>query len=466
MPNTRAMPGVPVGRAALRIAIALAAGAGAIPAPAQAQTQGPSVTEGLSLGGSVRVRVETIAGQARAGFNPGDTVYESRTQLRLAWRRAHLRVVAELHDSREWGANPGTPLSTSEVNTLEPVQAYVQADLGDLLGQGTASSVQAGRFTLELGSRRLIANDDFRNTTTGFTGLRGDLLTAGGVRATALWALPLARLPDDGARLRRNAAELDREGFDVVLWGGFLALQRKGSPLLREVSFLALREHDAPGRPTRDRALDSLGLRVLREPVPGRLDWGAEAIMQWGTISATAQSGAARLPVRASFVRLHAGYSFAAPWRPHLLVEFDRASGDGPGGRYGRFDPLYGMRRADLAPAGLFSTVGRTNVVSPGVRLELTPSPRLDGFIGYRALWLADPRDAFSTTGVRDLSGGAGRFAGHQIDSRLRWWVLPRRLRLEANAVLLAKGRFLRTAPGAPAGATTRYGSLSLAASF
>lgn len=444
----------------VRTAAMLLAACGATPVSAQ------TVPEGLSFSGNLRFRVEAIDGQARAGFNASDALAETRAQLRATWQHQALRVVAELHDSREWGANPGTPLSTNEVNTLEPLQAFVQADLGTLLGNGTHASLQAGRFALELGSRRLVANDDYRNTTTGFTGLRGDVSTAGGVKATAVYVLPLARLPDDGASLRRNAARLDRESFDVVLWGGFLARQRKGSPDLAEISFLHFRERDAPGRPTRDRSLGTLGLRFAREPRPGHFDGGAEVIVQWGRVSETALAGARQLDVAASFQRLHVAYTWARPWQPRLSFDFDRASGDGPGRRFARFDTLFGMRRADLGPAGLYNTVARTNVVSPGVRVEVTPSKRVDAFIGYRGLWLADRHDAFSSSGVRDASGASGSFAGHQFDSRVRWWLVPGRLRFEADALILAKGRFLRRAPNAGPGATTRYGSLNLTVTF
>ena len=450
-------------RQIVRVGAALASFA-CLPISAIAQT--PPVPNGLSVSGSIRLRAESIDGQARAGVNTSDSLVETRSQLRAVWRRDWLRIVAELHDSRAWNANPGTPLSTNEVNTVEPVQAYAQADLGPLLGRGTTTTLQGGRFGLALGSRRLVAMDEYRNAMASFTGLRADFTTSGGVTATAIYVLPLLRLPDDGPSLRDNSAALDKESFDTVLWGGFLARQRKGSPLLGEVSFLHLGERDAPGRPGRDRSLNSLGLRALREPRPKAFDWGVEGIYQWGGISASALATAARLNVSATFARLHAGYSFAGPWQPRILLELDRASGDGTGRTYGRFDFLYGMRRVDLAPAGLYTAIGRTNVFSPGARIEVTPSKRVDAFVGYRALWLADRHDAFSTTGVRDASGNSGNFAGHQFDSRLRWWLLPQRLRFEVDAVLLAKGNFLRRAPNANVGKTTRYGSLNLTATF
>jgi hypothetical protein len=433
----------------------------AAPVPALAD----DVPEGLSASGSIRLRYEAIGGQARAGFNDHDELTNLRTQLKLTWKHERVRLVAEVYDSRAWGADPGTPLSTNEVNAFEPVQAYVQADLGGVLGTGTKTSVQAGRFTLELGSRRLVAADDYRNTVSGFTGVRADTATASGIKATAIYVLPQLRLPDDGPSLRDNDVKLDREGFASVLWGGFLARQAKGSPVLAEVSYLHFGERDRTGRPTRDRSLNSVGARVLSDPRPGRFDAGAEAIYQWGEISASAAANATRVPVSASFMRLHAGYSFAGKWKPRVLAELDRASGDGRGRTYGRFDPLFGMRRADLGPAGLYNAVGRSNVLSPGVRVEVTPSKRVDAFVGYRALWLADRHDAFSTTGVSDASGRSGRFAGHQLDTRLRYWLVPVHLRAEIDATYLARGTFLHRAPGG-SDHDVRYASFNLTGYF
>jgi hypothetical protein len=114
-------------------------------------------------------------------------------------------------------------VTTSEVNTLEPVQAFVGYDLGPVLGPGTKVSVQGGRFTLALGSRRLIAADEYRNTVNSNTGVRVDIAGRRGLQATLIYALPAMRLPDDAASLRSGKVELDRESFDAVLWGGIVS---------------------------------------------------------------------------------------------------------------------------------------------------------------------------------------------------------------------------------------------------
>lgn len=421
--------------------------------------------DGFSLSGNIRLRYEGIGGQARTGYNSTDQWANERTQIHMEWRNDRVEVVGEVWDSRNWGANSTSPISTGDVNTLEPVQAYVRVKLGPVLGQGTTTTVQAGRMLLNLGSRRLVAADDYRNTTNSYTGLRADVTTAGGYSATGFYVLPQTRLPDGLPSLLENGSALDKESFSTVLWGGFLAHQPRKSRYLSEIAFVHFGERDAPGRSTRDRSLNNASLRLAAEPRLARWDGGAEAIYQWGHTSTSLAATAPGAPVSATFFRAYVGYAFAAPWYPHIVAEVDRASGDGPSGTYGRFDTLFGMRRSDLGPAALYSALLRSNIMSPGVRLEIAPSKRLDAFVGYRALWLADSHDAFSGTGVRDATGRSGSFAGHQIDARARRWLIPNHLRAEINATYLARGAFLIHAPNAT-GSDTKYGSLAITAFF
>lgn len=421
--------------------------------------------QGLTLSGNARLRYEALAGQARAGLDDRIDIVSLRTVLAADWRRGPVHVGAELWDSRIWDGNPGEGIGTGEVNTLEPVQAYVAADLGSVLGEGSKASVQLGRFMLNLGARRLVAADDYRNTTNGYTGARIDLATAHGGAATLIYVLPQQRRPDDEASVLARRVALDREGFDLQLWGGYGA-QRLSKASFAEIGYFRLRERDRPGRPTRDRDLHSLSLRLMRDPAPGRLDYEVEGIWQMGRISASNLATARTLAVAAWFVHADTGYSFPGPLRMRLSAEFDYASGDRPGGAYNRFDTLFGMRRGDFTPAGIFAQTHRANILTPGVRLEMAPGKRLDLFANWHPMWLASRTDAFSTTGVRDATGRSGRFAGHLLDGRLRWWTIPHKLRAEVNASLIGKGRFLRDAPNAPRTGDTRYISLAMTASF
>jgi hypothetical protein len=422
--------------------------------------------DGLTLSGNTRIRYETIDGQPRTGSNESDDLLNIRTILTGEYRTGQLKLGAELYDSRVYGGDAGTPITTNEVNTLELVQAYIGFDVADAFGPGTKPGLQAGRFTLNLGSRRLVAADDYRNTTNGYTGMRADLGLPDDLSATLIYTLPQVRLPDNRADIVDNRVQFDRENFDLVLWGGLATKKLAGKRGAIELGYYHLGERDSPKLATRDRSLDTIGLRLYRDPAPGRADFESETVYQFGSVSASLAPTAPKLDVSAWFTHLEAGYTFAHPWSPHLSLEFDYASGDGRGVKFGRFDTLFGMRRSDLAPAGLYNAVGRTNLLAPGLRLEVAPTKRLDGFAAYRPLWLASRLDSFSTTGVRDTTGNSGRFAGHQLEARLRYWLIPKCLRLEWSGLYLAKGRFLQGAPNAPAGGDTFYNSFNATIAF
>ncbi|RYF95571.1 MAG: hypothetical protein EON95_01015 [Caulobacteraceae bacterium] len=454
------------------VLLSTAATAAAAPALAQGKPSPWSVgkaldaPEGLTVSGSVRLRYEVIDGQPRPGFNDRDDLINLRTTLFGEYRKGPIRLGAELYDSRVWEDDAGAPVGTNEVNTLELVQAYVAADFDSPFAARGKASVQAGRFTLNLGSRRLVAADDYRNTTNGYTGLRVDAALPAGAKATGIWVMPQVRLPDDAPSLRDSQVEWDRESDDLVLWGGLVSRPRTVGDAMLEASYFHLEERDAAGRPTRDRALDTFGLRVIRDPAPGKLDYEIEVIGQTGQISASTSQTAATLDVEAGFLHADVGYSFNTAWKPRLSFEVDYASGDDGDVRYGRFDTLFGMRRADLAPAGLYNAVGRANIATPGVRLEITPDPRLDALVAYRGLWLASASDSFSTTGVRDATGDSGRYAGQQVEGRVRYWLVPDALRGEVSAVLLDKAGVLDDATNAPRNGDAAYISLNLTALF
>lgn len=440
--------------------------------PALAHAEAPTLRAAIGnpddfkLSGSYRVRLELLEGQPRAGFRAEDKQLALRGTFLAEYRKGPFRVVGELYDSRAYLTRPGSTVSSNEVNTFELVQAYLAADLKDVLGTGSSTQVQFGRMMLNLGSRRLVAADDYRNTTNSYTGLRADLKTRDGTTTTLIYTLPQVRLPDDLPSVRANATQWDRESFDLRLWGGLVARPRTLLGATAELGYLRVQERDGPGQATRDRDLHTVSTRMIREPKAGRWDFEVEGIYQFGGISESTAANAARLPVSAWFVHADAGYTFAGKGKVRLSVEYDRASGDGPGRTFGRFDTLFGMRRADLAPSGIYNSIGRANISTPGVRIEAAPGKRLDMFAVYRAMWLADPTDAFSTTGVRDPSGRSGSFAGHQIEGRIRYWLVPGFLRGEINAIWLGKGRFLRTAPNAPQTGDARYLSTVLMATF
>ncbi|MBX4159341.1 alginate export family protein, partial [Lactiplantibacillus plantarum] len=98
--------------------------------------------------------------------------------------------------------------------------------------------------------------------------------------------------------------------------------------------------------------------------------------------------------------------------------------------------------------------------------VQVKPSDRLDGFVSARGLWLQQARDSFARTGVRDSAGGSGRFAGYQLETKVRYWLVPRSLRLEISGAVLFDEGFLRDAPNATGLGDTVYGAIDITKTF
>lgn len=432
----------------------LLSGAIAAAAPA-AQTDDP-----WRVSGSVRARAEAISGQFRPAAEPNDTAVTTRLTLAAERDFGRLTLGGEAFDSRAFGQGPRSSVGTGEVNALELVQAYVALRL-DREGEQT---VQFGRFAMDLGSKRLVSRQNFRNTTNAYTGARFQTPLAAG-DLTAFWVMPQVRLPDDRAGIEDNRIAWDREDPDLQFAGVFWSRDLGGRRSL-ELYVYGLMERDDTAVQTRNRRLATPGFRWRQAAAVGEWDVEVEAAAQGGQVRrSTAPGDLQDVAVAAGFVHLEAGRTLRHGWSPRLAAQFDYVTGDGGQGDYGRFDTLYGARRFEFGPAGLYGPVSRANVVSPGVRLEAQPTRRLDGVVALRGLWLEDARDSLGATGIIDPSGASGRFGGAQIEARVRYRVRPDVI-LEGGGARLFKGRALTDAPNAPSQEDTAYGYVDVTYAF
>ena len=419
------------------------------------------------ISGTFRVREEAVADQFRPAPVPGSDHFLSlRTTLFAEYSQGPLHFGAELFDSRGYGERPSSSVGTTEVNALELGQAYVAVDLGDGGGPARPGTLTVGRFTMDDGSRRLVARNQFRNTINAFTGARLDW--RGPRDAVRLfWTMPQIRQPDSTDGVRDNVIRWDRESPNLQFFGGSYTRQGVLGGSL-EIYGYGLLERDSARLATRNRRLFTPGVRLYRAPKSGALDYELEGIYQAGhERGSTRPTDLADLRVAAHFVHAEAGRTFRAPWTPRVALQYDQASGDhGEPGEFTRFDTLFGARRGEYGPTSLWGAVQRANLRSPALRLEVTPNRRWDGFVAVRGLWLDSATDSFAATGVRDPKGRSGRFAGEQLEGRARYWLVPRFARLEAGAAWLDKGRFLKDAPNAPQDGDSRYGYVELDLTF
>jgi hypothetical protein len=186
----------------------------------------------------------------------------------------------------------------------------------------------------------------------------------------------------------------------------------------------------------------------LRPPVAKRWDFEVETAVQVGeSRRSTAAAVTADLDHEAWFAHGHAGYKLDGRGTPRLVLRYDYASGDEDptDGENNRFDTLYGARRFEFGPTGIFGLLARSNISSPGLRLELSPGSGRSLMAAYRPAWLASRRDALTTNGAQDPSGRSGSFVGHLVETSFQVNVLPGNLAVELGGAHLSAGDFLRS---------------------
>jgi hypothetical protein len=149
-------------------------------------------------------------------------------------------------------------------------------------------------------------------------------------------------------------------------------------------------------------------------------------------------------------------HAWATAWRPRAGAFSDHARGDRDPGDAGRgtFDTLFGARRFEFGPSGVYGLTMRSNLRSPGVAVSIRPTAAAEFSVQYRGLWLDQARDRWRSSNLRDESGAAGRFAGRQSDIRLRYrWT--QHLEFDGALLFFEEGRFTRTLHPSPSGHTT-----------
>lgn len=405
----------------------------------------------LRVGLEHRTRVEHLASDFRANPTDDASALVLSTLVTAEVTVGSMIAGLELQDARAHTSST-TPLNTTIVDPLDVLQLYLGVHRTSVLRDDDVLDARLGRISIDLSTRRLVARNRFRNTINAFTGLDARWTSPGKHVARGFVAVPVTRLPSDPEALASNELALDEENRDTLLWSAFYGSPAFATGTQLELYVVGLHERDG-ALPSRNRQLVTGAVRWFRAPAPGAIDFELEAMPQLGASRATtAPDDVTDLDHRALATHAEIGISPAIAWRPRIALQHDYASGDGDpdDGTMGRFDPLFGARRFDFGPTGIYGPFARANLQSPGLRVAVVPDATLDAFVSYRLCWLAEPRDAWTTAGLRDTTGSSGRFLGEHVEVQLRWSPLPKNLTLEGGAAYLRPGRFARSAPSAP----------------
>jgi hypothetical protein len=210
----------------------------------------------ISLSAQHRTRYEFLDEEFRRGRSGDREILVLRTLVNTRLELTEgLSLGAELQDSRA-EVHGDTLLNTTIVNSVELLRAYVELKRKDV--RGGALSAQAGRITMDLGSRRFVARNRYRNTINSFTGLDLAWTHESGTELRAFWTLPMRRRPVRFNQLRDNQIQDDEADFDLQFWGLFGSSDLPGVGR-GELFLLGLHEKDEPGRRTRERGHNKPG---------------------------------------------------------------------------------------------------------------------------------------------------------------------------------------------------------------
>ncbi len=422
----------------------------------------------LSLEGHQRTRYESFDEQFRAGRSGSGQGIFTRTALLATARADWFEANLEILDSRQFDIPSDLPLNTGIVNTLDILQASVGANFENLWQDEDQLALTFGRHTMNVGSRRLIARNRFRNTINSFTGFNATWKNASGDGLRAFYVLPVQRLPGDLQSLQDNDQDSDEERSQVQFFGVHAGVNDLIGSVDAELYAFGLDEDDGRDLATRNRDLWTVGTRFVKPPQAGEFDFEFEAVYQTGESRASSGgTDTTDLDHRAEFVHFSAGYKWATPMGPRLEFLLDYASGDdNPNdGEVNRFDTLFGARRFEYGPTGIFGAFARSNILTPGLRLSLRPTESTQVMIADRFHYLASDRDAWTTSGLVDPTGGTDNYIGNLAEIRVRWDPTPN-LRVETGVAHLFAGTFIDDAPNATTQDDATYAYIGTTLSF
>lgn len=406
----------------------------------------------LSMSVEQRTRYESQDGQFKANGKGGDQQIPLQTDFWLQANLGAFRVGAEFLDARALGADSGSGVNNTHADEADFIQGYAAWADQNLFYSGLGAEVVAGRQTLNLGSRRLVARNAMRNTINSFTGVKIRLLDYNHWQFNGFVTMPVNRYPTASADILDETHEFDEEDTHTWFSGGFLEVYDLAWGINSELYLYHLDEGDSQRNQTRNRHYFTPGMRFYMKPAKGAFDFSTETIGQFGTVrSNTNTSNGTDLDHSAWYQHLDVGYTIDMPWSPHLAAEYDYASGDhDPNDKKDqRFDTLYGARRFEFGPTGIYGAFARSNINTPGLRVTAAPRNDVQLGLAHRFYWLAEDKDSWTTANLRDTSGKTDSFIGQQLEMTARW-DFNSSLNFETGWAHLFKGAFAKETKNAP----------------
>lgn len=389
----------------------------------------------LDIGLDYRIRYEKRDNDFRRGRDTIDDPILLRTRGYVAIKNIldPLRFTLEVEDATRNHSQFTREFDTRDINRAEPIQAYAElffkeTPLGkDDLGNDRPISVRAGRQAFEYTDRRLLARNEWRNTTNNFQGIRAII----GQQKND-WQLDLLALKP----IQRFTNQLDEVSHAQDFYGVIGDWRRWSEVVTLQPYYYLLQqdggavEYDSNGNAAVanskiDREIHTAGLRAYG--VVGKTGWDYDAsyVKQWGKQDRLSNTGVfiAELDHDAYAYNAEIGYSFNHPWKPRLSGFYGVASGDKnpTDGKNQRFERLFGFAR----PWSNNDYFQMENIIAPKIKLEFEPKiawlPGVRVDTGYSWYRLDSSSDRWNGAGLRDNTGRSGKDVGEEVDVRVRF---------------------------------------------
>ena len=127
----------------------------------------------LHLSFEQRTRYEHLTNSFRLNASGTEKHFPLRTRLQVdvGENSRPVRFLIELQDSRVLYEEAKLYSTRANINEIDFLQAHLQFQSGRFPSKNVKSRLLAGRFTMDLGKRRLVARNNMRNTTNAFDGV-------------------------------------------------------------------------------------------------------------------------------------------------------------------------------------------------------------------------------------------------------------------------------------------------------
>ena len=360
----------------------------------------------LDVGLQYRARFEHRDNDFRRSSDVVDDPILSRTRAYFAVKDIldPLRLTFEIQDSRRFHSQ--FTADDSDVNNPEFVQSYAELyfknALGSTGGDQRPISIRAGKMAFEVLDRRLVARNEWRNTTNNFQGVRAIFgQNTNDWQVDTFSLQPIVRLPHK----RDDVNDNQRFSGVIINW-------RRWSDLVTLQPFY-FRLDQKDSSTSVGRKIHVTGLRGYGVIPNTAFDYDLSGIYQFGNNGVEVH--------RASAAIAELGYTFTHKWKPRLSENYGYASGDeNPTDlKSQRFERLFGFAR----PWSNNDYFQFENIEAAKTRLEIQPIKDFRFDAGYSLYWIASSSDRWNKANLRDRKGKSGDFIGSEFDFRARYEV-------------------------------------------